>query len=203
MSVEARQLLIRLAQRRQQPGSGSSLTLLRERTAVRRWPDLKEVLGDIPWAVVGGVATRRYMPERNTLDLDIIIARSDAGRVSRRFRSGGYHYSGALAVGGETWRSADGTEIDVLFAKEAWLLDGLARAEGNPDAQGLPVLPLPQLTLMKLRSGRVQDIADVSRMLGAASADELDAVRSLFLREEPESLEDVESLIQLGGLEYT
>ena len=32
--------------------------------STRKWPDLTSVLIDIPWAVVGGVATRAYMPER-------------------------------------------------------------------------------------------------------------------------------------------
>ena len=38
------------------------------------WPDLRQVLTGIPWVVVGGVATRAYMPERATKDLDILVS---------------------------------------------------------------------------------------------------------------------------------
>lgn len=54
---------------------------------------------------------------------------------------------------------------------------------------------------MKFQSGRVQDIADVARMLGQASVDMLNAVRELFKKVQPGDLEDLESLIQLGQLE--
>ena len=37
------------------------------------WPDLRIVLQGIRWAVVGAVATRAYMPERMTRDLDILV----------------------------------------------------------------------------------------------------------------------------------
>ncbi|MBM3946076.1 MAG: hypothetical protein FJ315_01585 [SAR202 cluster bacterium] len=53
--------------------------------------DITEVLGAIRWAVVGGVATRRYMPEKATQDLDVVVRKQDAtqarrGRVSPAWR---------------------------------------------------------------------------------------------------------------------
>lgn len=76
-----RKLVIALAQRLQKPGSGSSLAALRERTARTRFPDLTSVLGPIPWAVAGAVATRRYMPERATQALDIVVRAEEAETV--------------------------------------------------------------------------------------------------------------------------
>jgi hypothetical protein len=58
---------------------------------------------------------------------------------------------------------------------------------------------MPYLVLMKFQAGRVQDIADVTRMLGQADAQALDAVRALF--HPPADLSDLESLITLGKLE--
>lgn len=54
---------------------------------------------------------------------------------------------------------------------------------------------------MKFQSGRVLDIADITRMLGQANAGNLDAVRALFKKYCPSDLSDLESLVLLGKLE--
>jgi hypothetical protein len=54
---------------------------------------------------------------------------------------------------------------------------------------------------MKMQAGRVQDLADVARMLGQASNETVDEVRSLFRRHAPEDIEDLESLVTLGRME--
>ncbi len=54
---------------------------------------------------------------------------------------------------------------------------------------------------MKLTAQRVQDWADVSRMLGWASAAELEAVRAVIARYSPDDAEDLEALIYLGRQE--
>src|SRR5688572_12645901 len=101
---EVRARILEIARRRQKPGTGSSLEFLRQRTAMKQWPDLSEVLGEIPWATVGGVAIRRYAPERATIDLDVLIA-GDAGALVRtRLQEAGFRYVGELSVGGSTWQ---------------------------------------------------------------------------------------------------
>jgi hypothetical protein len=54
---------------------------------------------------------------------------------------------------------------------------------------------------MKLHSGRVQDLADISRMLGVADEDSLRKVRMIIVEYLPDDTEDLESLILLGKLE--
>ncbi len=54
---------------------------------------------------------------------------------------------------------------------------------------------------MKFQAGRVNDIADITRMLGQAGEPGLNAVRALFRQYESEGLEDLESLVVLGRLE--
>ena len=54
---------------------------------------------------------------------------------------------------------------------------------------------------MKYRAGRLQDTADVGRMLGQATEHQLAAVRALFETWAPGDLGDFESLIRLGQLE--
>ena len=79
----ARRVLIAMAQRRQ-PVPSSRLhwvrgaAFVRERTAWQQWPNLDAVLAPLAWAVVGAVATRQYMPERASGDLDIVVAKADA-----------------------------------------------------------------------------------------------------------------------------
>lgn len=74
---QRRRILIDISLRRQRPGSGSSHAFMQERTAMNPWPDLRAILQGIPWAVADGVATRAYMPERMTRDLDILVRQTD------------------------------------------------------------------------------------------------------------------------------
>ena len=198
---EIRKTLIRLAQKQQKLGTGSGLDFLRRRTARVAWPDLAPVLGGIPWAVVGAVATRRYMAERATLDIDFAVRTADAGETRARLRAAGFTYEGELSIGGALWRAPDGGRVDVLEVAEPWLCSGIVQAAQNRDPQGLPVLPLPELVLMKYRAGRLQDTADVGRMLGQADERAIEGVRALFAREAQAEMEDLESLIRLGKLE--
>ena len=55
---------------------------------------------------------------------------------------------------------------------------------------------------MKLKASRAQDLADISRMLGAATDNSLQSVRTAIKQYFPEALEDMESLAMLGRLEY-
>lgn len=168
---------------------------------MKRWPDLTDVLGDLRWATVGGVAIRHYAPERATVDLDVLIARSAAPTARLRFQEAGFRYEGELSVGGSTWIAPDGTPVDALEADDPWVVDALDDATSNRDLQGLPILPLPYFVLMKLRSGRTVDIADVTRMLGLADQTQLDAVREIIQRWDPDASEDLESMIVLGQME--
>lgn len=165
------------------------------------WPDLKQILEDIRWATVGGVATRHYMPERATVDLDILITVEDAPVARERLQRAGYQYLQELAVGGSAWRSPEGIEVDVLESNEPWVTQALAEAQQNLDLQGLPILPLSYFVLMKFRSSRSRDVADLTQMLGQAEETQLNEVRRVVKAFEPDALEDLESLITLGRME--
>ena len=69
---QMRHFLIQMGLRRQKPGTGSSHEFMKRRTALNPWPDLREILKGIDWVLIGGVATRAYMPERVTKDMDIL-----------------------------------------------------------------------------------------------------------------------------------
>ncbi len=164
------------------------------------WPDLRPILKGIEWAIVGGVATRAYMPERMTKDLDILVHQNDKDTVLARLQQAGYQIIEHLAIPGYSLRSPEGIEVDVLFSDETWIQDALRQPVLDP--AGYPVISLPYLILLKMGAQRTQDWADVSRMLGLATDAELDAVRAVVARYTRDDSEDLESLIFIGKQEH-
>ncbi len=196
---QKRRFMIDMILRRGRPGTGSSHEFMRRRTAINPWPDLRPILHGIDWAIIGAVATRAYMPERMTKDLDILIHESNSDVVVKRLQQAGYRMSSRLAIPDYLMISPDGVEVDVLLGNYPWLKNALANT--RMDAAGYPVIGLPYLALLKLTAQRAQDWADVSRMLGWASDADLDEVRQVVRRYAPEDLEDLESLIFIGKKE--
>ena len=152
-----------------------------------------------PFVIVGAVATRLYMPLRLTSDIDVLVHARDRDRFGEELTAHGCELMQRLAIPGSRWRLPDGSDLDVLESDEPWVDESLSAPNRSPD--GLPVIDLPHLVLMKLRSSRLQDGADVSRMLGQASEAERDRVRAVIAHYLPQDLEDLESLIYLGELE--
>jgi hypothetical protein len=193
--------LVEMALRRQRPGTGSSRAMLRERTAMYSWPRLAFL--EPLFAVIGGVGLRLYAPERTTRDLDIIVARRDVAEAEQRLSAQGWERIGELPIGGSAWRSAGGEDLDLVVGAEEWWPAMIADAQANRDGQGLPILPLPGQVWLKLRAGRTVDAADPSRLLGLATAEQIDQTRA-FLQAHAGAtdLEDFESLVRLGRLEF-
>lgn len=194
-----RRIMIDMCKRRIKPGTGSAPEFLQRRTAMNPWPDLRPILEDIPWIIVGGVATRAYMPERATKDLDILVRHRDGDEVRERLEAAGYRYISRLAVPGFLVRSPQGVDMDVILGDYPWLEEALAHPRQDP--AGYPVLDLPFLVLMKMVSSRGQDLGDLTRMLGLASEEDLERVRDGVARYTPDEVDDLESLIYLGQVE--
>jgi len=139
------------------------------------------------------------MPERMTRDMDILVREEDGEEVIERLKRVNYRVVSRLAVPGYLLHSPQGVEVDVLFGKQEWLRQALARPMRDP--AGYPVLELPFLVLMKITASRAQDWADVSRMLGLAADEQLSEVRAVVARYSPEDSGDLESLIFIGKKE--
>lgn len=152
-----------------------------------------------PFLVVGGVATWLYMPQRQTKDVDLLVQAADSPSLSRELEAVGCARISVLSVGGALWRLPDGDTMDVLELDQPWVTDAMQSPNRGPT--GLPVIALPYLVLMKLTSSRVQDAADISRMLGQADEATRNEVRTVVRAHRPEDLDDLESLIILGDLE--
>jgi hypothetical protein len=197
--AQRRRFMIDLCRRRIRPGTGSSPEFLERRTAMNPWPDLRPILQEIPWAIVGAVATRAYMPERATKDLDILVRAPDGDEVRERLEAAGYRYLSSLAVPGFLLLSPEGVEVDIILGDYLWLDEALAHPRRDP--AGYPVLDLPYLVVMKMESSRGRDLGDLTTMLGLASEEELARVRSVMTHFAPDEAEDLESLIYLGQVE--
>lgn len=196
---QIRRIMIDMVLRNGKPGTGSSAEFIQRRTAMNQWPDLRSILKGIDWVIVGGVATRAYMPERMTQDMDILVHQNDKDAALAKLQQAGYEILQSLAISGYLLRSPEGIEVDVLFRDDTWLKAALSKPVF--DASGYPVIGLPYLILLKMGAQRTQDWADVSRMLGWASDADLDAVRAVVKEYAPEDLEDLESLIFIGKKE--
>ena len=196
---QKRRVLLDMSLRRVRPGTGSSHEFMLRRTAMIDWPDLRKVLQGIDWVIVGGVATRAYMPERGTKDLDILTREADKETVLGRLVEAGYQVITPLAVPGYLLLSPEGIEVDLILGQYPWLKQALR--EVQYDAAGYPVIALPYLVLMKLSASRPQDVADIARMLGWSDESTLSRVRTIIAQYSPEDKDDLESLIYLGQQE--
>lgn len=199
-NAQKRKLFLNLVKKRVQPGTGSGIGFLQQRSWSYAVTDLRKIIKQAPFVVVGGIATRLYMPERMTLDLYILIKSEDAPLVYQDLEKTGNHRIGELSIAGSQWKLRDGTSLDVIEASETWVAEAISHPNYSPD--GLPIIDLPYLVLMKLLAGRSQDLADISRMLGGASDVKLQQVRKVIEQYLATAREDLESLISLGKLEY-
>jgi len=196
---QKRRFMIDMVMRNGKPGTGSSHEFMRRRTAMNPWPDLRPILKGIDWAIVGGVATRAYMPERMTKDMDILVHRNDADAVVVKLKEAGYRTESQLAIPGVLMLSPEGIEVDVLFGDYPWLRKALSHPAKDP--AGYPVMALPYLIILKMNAQRARDMGDLGTMLGWASDADLDEVRKVVARYTPEDSEDLESLIFIGKRE--
>lgn len=161
--------------------------------------DLRSLVS-VPFLVVGGVATRLYAPERMTDDLDVLVAANFAEVLYQELSRGGAVQQGCLAIGGSHWLLPDDTPLYVLEEDGAWIGEAMTAPAFGPD--GLPLIALPYLVLLKMRASRGIDIGDLTRILGTADEAALDRTRQVIRTHLSDAEEDLESLIQLGRLEY-
>lgn len=165
-------------------------------------PDLRSILGMIPWVLVGGIALRAYIPERMTLDVDILVHERDSEKVRNAFLAAGYQITGLLSIGGFSVQADESAEppIDVLTRADPWM--DVALITPVEDSAGYPVLGRDYLILLKLQAGRTQDLADVQRLVARITEAERDSTRQLVLQESPDLVEDFDSLCMLADLEF-
>jgi hypothetical protein len=167
-----------------------------------------DLFGDIPAAVVGGVATRAYAPERHTRDTDFLVAHECYDDAVRRLLFLGWRKANdplfpntSLGLYGSAWEKND-LSIDVIATNQSWAEEAL-RIEAV-DQTGLRIVALPFLVLMKLDSARGIDQGDLTRMLGRLSESELENVIHVVERwsHDPQAGDDLRQYALLGSIEW-
>ena len=192
--------LIEIALRRARPGTGTAESVLRETGGRYEGAAVDRYLKDMDYVIVGGLATSLYMQERATLDTDVLIRRENLDLAESALAAAGCMKEGILSIGGSTWRTAGGKTIDLIAVDEPWVDEAIANpVEG---LGGRQFIALPYLVAMKLTAGRVQDLADITRMLGHAGEKQIEEVLHTIRKYRPQDKEDVMSMIELGRLEY-
>jgi len=195
---QLRRAYLDLAMRRAQPGTGSSLSFVQRRDWCTPGVDTSRIR--TPFVIIGAVATRLYMPKRLSRDINLLIDVRSRDSFELEHSSPGFRMLDRLSIGGNRWISEETGELDVLESDAPWVADAIAQPERTPD--GSQVIALPYLVLLKLNGSRGIDIGDLTKMLGLADEVVRDRVREIVLRFQPEDIDDLESLIALGDLEF-
>jgi hypothetical protein len=169
--------------------------------------NLAQLFAGIPYLVVGGIATRSYMPERATKDIDILVSSQYYDDAAARLRREGWQIvhslsfpGSSLGLRGDLWKFGD-AQIDLITTDKRWAEDAFSAPQ--IDSLGTRVIALPYLVLMKLDSARPQDTADITRMLAFADDPTLSKAREVVGRyaRDSEAIEDFESLLEIGRWE--
>jgi hypothetical protein len=163
------------------------------------------LLDDIPYAIIGGVATRMYMPERTTADIDLLVEPENFDRAIAQLVESGYERRPQQLQFSDTrlgligQRLLSSRPVDILTSHQPWVHDAVASVRWENET--LPIVDLPYLVALKLDASRSVDQGDLSRMLGFAAKQDLDRVRSLIGRLLPADVDDLEQYIVLGQYE--
>jgi hypothetical protein len=202
-----RRTMIEMATRRQRPGYGSLLSRLEDEVFVEPWwRAVESALAEVPHAVIGGVAANAYMAPRLTRDLDVGVLPERLGLAEAALEAAGWRRGAPTRptdphLSGWTWVSPDGHTLDLFAMRHPWASAALHQTRADPRT-GLPTLPMVHVVLMKMAVSRTTDIADLTRVLGGRSEEELREVREAVRRfGGPDDLDDLEQLIALGRLE--
>jgi hypothetical protein len=189
-------------------GSGSNMDTLMQSERETLPIVMESMFGEIPAAVVGGIATRAYSPERKTQDIDVLVAHARHAEAatrleSLRWRNDGelFFPNGLLGLYGTAWLK-DEQKLDLMSTDQPWAEEALAQF--CYDQTGLRVIGLPYLVLMKIDSARGIDQGDLTRMLGLLDEEGVERVVDVVRRHygDPHGVEDVRQYAMLGKLEY-
>jgi len=155
-------------------------------------------LGDMSYALIGGLALAVHGYVRNTQDVDVMINPQDFGAAKQRLEdyaaSLGQEVvwepltdSGAVSVSGVT-ALVGGVQLDLVTYDEPWVGEALANAVDTPYGK---TLSKPYLMLVKLVSGRASDISDVGQLEKEMDPAEVQAAEALVQQHAPLRMEEL------------
>jgi hypothetical protein len=207
-AAERRRFYLDVGLRKRPLGSGSNMETLMQSEREKLSIVMESLFGDIPAAVVGGIATRAYSPERKTKDVDVLVEHERYDEAAEKLRTLGWSADGLLhfpnsllGLYGSAWLK-DGQKLDVLATDQPWAQEALSNR--SYDQTGLRVIALPYLVMMKIDSARGIDQGDLTRMLGLLDDAALERIVEVVRRHygDPHAAEDVRQYALLGKMEY-
>jgi hypothetical protein len=145
------------------------------------------------------------MPERTTADIDLLVEPEHLERAISQLVENGYSLKKQALEFSDTRLGLIGQRlvaerpVDILSSTQPWIHDAVTSVRWENET--LPIVDLPYLVALKLDASRSVDQGDLSRMLGFASAEDLDRVRSVVSRLLPSDVDDLEQYILLGRYE--
>lgn len=208
-----RRFFLSRARRLNTHGAGSDMRLLmampRTASGVQRM--IEAIFGDIPVFLVGAFAAAAYAPERHTKDVDYFVAAENYDDAQARLQAGDWKKTrtllfpnAGLGLHGSAWAlRGGGQEIDLMTSEQVWAREAFA-APVSQDLNGERVIPLAYLILMKLDSARVIDQADLARILGRLSSEQVEGVIHTVQRHyrDPSAADDLRQYHEIGKWEY-
>jgi hypothetical protein len=162
---------------------------------------LKSLLpNDLRYVIVGGMAAAYYQPARFTEDIDLMVLAEVSTTIEQALSQAGWIQLGIISFGGSSWQSPNGELIDLLHAPDqSWVSAALDFPITTPE--GLPVIDLPYLLILKLAATRAVDISDIVGMLQQANESEKQRIRQIIATHRHDLLEvfnQFEAIAQLS-----
>ena len=154
---------------------------------------------DLRYVIVGGIASAQYQPTRFTEVIDLMVLAEASATAEKALRRAGWTQLGVISFGGSSWQSPQGELIDLLHApSETWVSAALATPIKTPE--GLRIIDLPYLLILKLSATRAVDISDIVGMLQHASDAEKQRIRHVIQTYRSDLLEDFEQFRAIAQL---
>ena len=154
---------------------------------------------ELRYVIVSGIASAHYQPARFTEDIDLMILAAESATVEQALFQAGWSQLGVISFGGSSWQSANGELIDLLHApNQSWV--AIALDSPIKTSEGLQIIDLPYLLILKLSATRAVDISDIVGMLQHASDDEKQRIRQVIETHRSDLLEDFNQFCAIAQL---
>ena len=155
-----------------------------------------KMLGNIPYAIIGGHAIAIHGNPRMTQDIDLLVAPENLAAAETAL-GGADAWLRPLTIGGSAM-SVNGTEIDLVSPQMPWVSDAIATAQPSPHGR---VVNKSYLVLMKLWASRgMQEDADMMSLLKGMTPAEWSQCQGLIRKHLPNDVDDLDNLHETARL---
>lgn len=164
-------------------------------------PKLYELL-ECPYALFGAYVMRRYLPERKTFTLDVLIHACDANHVKERLSRHAHECDFYADTHQYYILESSKLFITVICSDYPWVQKALHKATSCLDLGTTePSLPYEWLVFSKFFHGSRQDFLDCARLITRARPYQLFDLVMLVEEWIPKSIEELRALYKTGKRE--